>query len=261
MHFFVIKSKTIKYLAIIFCCMLLLSVPVLGFNGKGMAQVFFAYSSNRKIPIYCVDRFDKKISISFDASWGSDKTESILKVLRDTNTQANFFLVGMWVDKNEDLVKKMDSQGIEIGTHSNLHPDMAKLSAKQQKLELTTSVEKLEKITGKKVNLFRAPFGSYNNTLLETCEELNLKTIQWSVDTLDWKGLSGEEITKRVLKQTKSGSIILCHNNAMHILEALPVIIQNLKSRGYEFVTISNLLLTGNTKVDNSGKQVKVWVL
>lgn len=256
MHFFVIKSKTIKYLAIMFCCMFLLSVPFFGFNGKGLAQVFFAYSSNRKIPIYCVDRSDKKISISFDASWGSDKTQDILNILQETNTKANFFLVGMWVDKNEELVRQMDKQGIEIGTHSNLHPDMIKLSVVQQRLELTTSVEKLEKITNKKVKLFRAPFGSYNNTLMETCEGLNLKTIQWDVDTLDWKGLTANKICERVLKQTKSGSIILCHNNADHIVEALPVIISNLKSRGYEFVTISELLLEGNTKVDSSGKQI-----
>lgn len=256
MHFFVIKSKTIKYLAIICCCMFLLSVC---FNGQDcMASVFFSYNKVRKIPIYCVDRSDKKISISFDASWGSDKTQDILNVLSETKTKANFFLVGMWVDKNEELVKKIDAQGIEIGTHSNLHPDMAKLSATQQKLELTTSIEKLEKIINKKITLFRAPFGSYNNTLIETCESLNLKTIQWDVDTLDWKGLSANEICARVLKQTKSGSIILCHNNADHIVEALPSIIQNLKSRGYEFVTISELLLTGNTKVDNSGKQVQV---
>ncbi|MBQ9792851.1 MAG: polysaccharide deacetylase family protein [Clostridia bacterium] len=258
MHFFVIKSKTIKYLAIMFCCMFLLSVPFLGFGDGALASVFFAYNKTRKIPIYCVDRDDKKISISFDASWGSDKTQDILKVLSTTNTKANFFLVGMWVDKNEELVKQMDAQGIEIGTHSNLHPDMAKLSTTQQKLELSTSVEKLEKLLNKKVTLFRAPFGSYNNALIETCEGLNLKTIQWDVDTLDWKGLSASEICSRVLKQTKSGSIILCHNNADHIVEALPVIIQNLKSRGYEFVTISELLLQGNTKVDNTGKQIKM---
>ena len=259
MHFFVIKSKTIKYLALMFCALFLLSVPVLGLgDNRSLASVFFAYNKVRKIPIYCVDRTDKKISISFDASWGSDKTESLLKILKDTNTKANFFLVGMWVDKNEELVKKMDSLGIEIGTHSNLHPDMAKLSKGQIELELSTSKNKIERLLQKTVTLFRAPFGSYNNTLIEVAESLNLKTIQWDVDSLDWKGLSATEISKRVLSGTKSGSIILCHNNADHIVEALPSIITNLKSRGYEFVTISELLLSGNTKVDSSGRQVLI---
>lgn len=249
--FVVLKSRTLKVAFLILCCAMLLSF---NFGGESLASVFVAKS--RKLPIYCVQNDNKEIAISFDAAWGSDKTEKILEILDKQQIKANFFLVGMWVDKNEDLVKKIDEQGLEIGTHSNTHPDFVKLSREQMELELATSKKKITNVTGKEVTLFRAPFGSYNNNVLSAAERQGLRTIQWDVDSLDWKGISAEKIAANVLKKVQSGSIILCHNNADHIVEALPTIITTLKSRGYKFVTIGELLLDGNTKIDHTGRQI-----
>lgn len=249
--FVVLKSRTMKVALFVLCCAMLLSF---NFGGESLASVFV--QKTRKLPIYCVQNDQKEIAISFDAAWGSDKTESILKILGEQQIKANFFLVGMWVDKNEELVKKIDEQGLEIGTHSNTHPDFVKLSAEQMELELSTSKKKITNVTGKEVTLFRAPFGSYNNQVLSVAEKQNLKTIQWDVDSLDWKGISAEKIAANVLKKVQSGSIILCHNNADHIVDALPSIITTLKSRGYKFVTISELLLDGNTRIDHTGRQI-----
>lgn len=249
--FVVLKSRTIKVALFVLCCAMLLSF---NFGGESLASVFV--QKTRKLPIYCVQNDQKEIAISFDAAWGSDKTESILKILDEHKIKANFFLVGMWVDKNEELVKRIDEQGLEIGTHSNTHPDFVKLSAEQMELELSTSKKKITNVTGKEVKLFRAPFGSYNNQVLSVAEKQNLKTIQWDVDSLDWKGISAEKIAANVLKKVQSGSIILCHNNADHIVDALPTIITTLKSRGYKFVTISELLLDGNTRIDHTGRQI-----
>ena len=254
MHFYVIKSRLIFFLAIIFSVMAVLSVD---WAGQGcLASVFF-YKNNRKIPIYCVDTTEKNIAITFDAAWGSDKTEDILNTLKEHDVKATFFLVGMWVDKYPEMVKKIDEYGIEIGTHSNLHPDMSKLSEKQVNLELSSSVSKIESITGKKVEFFRAPYGAYNNQLLTCTENMNIKTIQWDVDTLDWKGITAQQICSNVFKKTKPGSIILCHNNSDHIVEALPTIITNLKARGYNFVTVGELVYKTDFYVDSSGKQIK----
>lgn len=251
MHFCVIKSRTIKICLIMIVVAVLLSVSI---NGATSAQVFFGYAP-RKVPIYNVDTSEKQVAISFDAAWGADKTEEILSVLDEFNVTATFFLVGFWVDDFPEMVKAIDEAGCEIGTHSNTHPDMAKLSASEVKEELSTSIEKIKAVTGKEVTLFRAPFGSYNNTLLDTAEELNLKTIQWDVDTLDWKGLSGSEMNNRVLSKVKNGSIILMHNNSDNIIEGLRLIIISLQNMGYKIGSVSDLVIADNYTIDRNGVQ------
>ncbi len=254
MHFHIIKLRTIKIVAFVLLVCVTLAV---NWGGSGALATVFFYKPLRKVPIYCVDTNTKNIAISFDAAWGSDKTEAIIDILKGNDVSATFFLVGMWIDKNEALVKKIDEAGFEIGTHSNLHPDMSKLSKNQMELELTSSVKKIEDITNKKVKVFRAPYGAYNNTLLDTAESLGLKTIQWDVDSLDWKGVSASQICSNILNKVKSGSIILCHNNADHIVEALPSLISTLKACGYNFVKMSDLVYSDNYTIDATGKQIK----
>ena len=162
------------------------------------------------------------------------------------------------MDKNQDLVKQIDAQGLEIGTHSNTHADFTKLSASQMNLELSTSAKKIEEIISKKVKYFRAPFGAYNNSVLQVAENLNLQTIQWDVDSLDWKGISAQKIVQNVITKVQSGSIVLCHNNADNIVEALPNIICVLKSRGFEFVRVGDLVLKNNFAINHAGKQTKL---
>ena len=249
--FFVVKSRTIKIVIAMLIVVILLTVS---FGGVQLAEVFFGYST-RKVPVYCVDTQNKQVAISFDAAWGADKTDGILEILKEYNVSATFFLVGFWVDEYEEEVKKISDAGIEVGTHSESHPDMAKLDAETIKTELTTSIEKIEKITNKKVELFRAPFGSYNNTLLSTCESLGLNTIQWDVDSLDWKGLSSVEVTTRVLDRVQNGSIILCHNNADNVVESTKMILERLTMKGYKVTSVGDLIYHDNFVVDNNGVQ------
>ena len=105
------------------------------------------------------------------------------------------------------------------------------------------------------MSFFRPPFGDYNDTLINVASNLGLKTIQWDVDTLDWKGISAGEILARVKQSTKNGSIILCHNNSDHILEALPLMIEYLKSEGYKMVKISELVYSDSYVIDGNGLQ------
>ncbi len=251
MHFCVIKSRSLKIFAALLVVVVLLAVSI---NGSTSAQVFFGYAP-RKVPIYSVDTSEKQVAISFDAAWGADKTEEILEILDEFDVNATFFLVGFWVDDFTDMVKKIDEAGCEIGTHSNTHPDMVKLDIESVSEELSTSVSKIEAVTGKKVTLFRAPFGSYNNQLLEVAESMNLKTIQWDVDTLDWKGLSASEINSRVLSKVQNGSIILMHNNSDHVLDGLRLILTTLKNKGYQIGSIGELVYADNYTVDRNGVQ------
>lgn len=216
--------------------------------------IYFGYAS-RQVPIYSVDTSEKKVALTFDAAWGSDKTSKIISTLTEANVQGTFFLVGFWIEQNVDKVKEIDSAGFDIGTHTNTHPKMSTLTTEQMTEELTTSMDMLTKITGKPVKYFRAPYGDYNDAVINTATSLGLQTIQWDVDSLDWKGLSAEEILSRIKASVKNGSIILCHNNSDHILEALPLIISYLQSEGYQMVKISELVYSKDYVVDNNGLQ------
>lgn len=245
------KMKSIVGLISLTCFAVILAV-VASLTNSG--TIYFGYAA-RLVPIYSVETKEKKVALTFDAAWGSDKTEKIVEILKENNVGGTFFLVGFWIEKNEDKVKLIDDAGIDIGTHSSTHPKMSTLSAEAVNLELKSSMDQITKITGKEVKFFRPPFGDYNDNLINVATSLGLKTIQWDVDTLDWKGLSADEILARVKASVKNGSIILCHNNSDHILEALPLMIEYLKSEGYEMVNISQLVYPSDYTIDNNGLQ------
>ena len=104
--------------------------------------------------------------------------------------------------------------------------------------------------------MFRPPFGEYNDTIIQTATQLGYYTIQWDVDSLDWKELGVEPVIDKVLKETTNGSIILFHNNAKYIKEYLPVILQRLQEKGFEIVPVSQLIYKDNFRMDNSGRQI-----
>lgn len=253
MPFCVIKSKTIKIMLAMLAVVVLLCIS---FEGSAAANVWFGNSS-RLVPVYRVNTEEKQVAISFDAAWGADKTEAIIEVLKEYNATATFFLVGFWVDKYPEMVKAIDEAGLEIGTHSNTHPDMAKLSKDSVKSELTTSMAKIQNITGKEVKVFRPPYGSYNNTLLNTCNDLGLTAIQWDVDSLDWKGLSASAVTQRVMDKAQNGSIILMHNNADNVVESTRLTLDWLTKSGYKVTSVGELIYSDNYTIDANGVQHK----
>ncbi|MCQ2556124.1 MAG: polysaccharide deacetylase family protein, partial [Clostridia bacterium] len=184
---------------------LLITVGILVFTlafaltgvGVDSGAAYFC-ASTRKLPIYSVQTTENKVSISFDAAWGADKTHEIMNVCDAYKVKATFFLVGFWVEKYPDMVKEIYKRGFEIGIHSNTHPDMTSLTAAQIKEELETNIKLVENLTGFRPKLFRPPYGYYNDTLIEFCKSLNLSCIEWSVVSLDGKGLSASELAGRV---------------------------------------------------------------
>ena len=112
-------------------------------------------------------------------------------------------------------------------------------------------------LTGKTPKFFRAPFGDYANNLMTCLEDINMVGIQWSIDSLDWKGLGVKEITERIVPKAKSGDIVLFHNNSDHVLDALPVVLEALKTKGFRFVALSEMVMTENYYVDSQGVQRK----
>lgn len=213
-----------------------------------------ASATNRALPIYSVQRDDKCVSLSFDAAWGNEDTAQLIEILNKYHVKATFFLVGQWVDKYPESVKQLSDAGMEVMNHSDTHAHFAKLSAEEITANITACSDKIEKITGVRPTLFRCPYGEYDDNVILTVESMDMKAIQWDVDSLDWKGLSADEITRRVVSGVSAGSIVLFHNAAEHTPEALPGIIEALLADGYTIVPISELLLSGNYTVDHTGR-------
>ena len=211
--------------------------------------------STRSLPIYSVETEEKKLAISFDCAWGVEYTDKLLAIMAQNDVRCTFFAVQFWVEKYPEYVEKILAAGHEMGTHSKTHPYMSTLSKEQIQDELSSSSQAIERLTGQKVTLFRPPYGDYNNTLIDTCQEMGLYPIQWDVDSLDWKNLSATEIAMRIINGAKKGSIILCHNNGYKIKEYLPSLLETALADGYEFVTVSELLLQGDTTIDANGVQ------
>lgn len=240
-----------KIFVVVFTVFLISTLLII--NNKAILSVF---SQAKELPIYSVDRNDKKISVTIDAAWGDEFTLDILDTLDKYNVKATFFLVGFWVDKYPNQVEEIYRRGHEIGNHSTTHPHMSQLSIDQINEELTITDEKIYNITKVKPQVFRPPFGEYNDTLIQTATQLGYYTIQWDVDSLDWKELGVEPVIDKVLKETTNGSIILFHNNAKYIKEYLPVILQRLQEKGFEIVPVSQLIYKDNFRMDNSGRQI-----
>ena len=250
MRFLTLRLKSLLVAAAL---VVLLAAGGASAKAAGAETVFL--SGARSLPIYCVDRDDNKIAISFDCAWGTEHTDAILKNLADAKVRATFFTVQFWAEKYPEYLKKIDEAGHEIGTHSATHSYMSRLSEAEIRSELKSSSEAIASVTGKQVSLFRPPYGDYDNLLIDTANAMGLYPIQWDVDSLDWKDLSAADIAARVVGKVKSGSIILCHNNGLHTAEALPIIFDTLHAKGYEFVPIGELIYRENYTIDGSGAQ------
>ena len=200
-----------------------------------------AFAKKRKLPIYSVDRTDKKVAISFDCAWGVEFTDGILTELSRHGVKCTFFAVEFWVEKHPDYAKKIVEAGHELGTHSKTHPYMSKLTKEKAREELVSSSLAIEKTTGVKPTLFRPPFGDYDDKLIELCAELKLYPVQWDVDSLDWKNLNCEEMLERIIPKTQSGDILLFHNDTAHTAESLDRILSGLSEKGFTFSKVSDL--------------------
>lgn len=209
----------------------------------------------RKVPVYKVETDENKLSISFDAAWGADKTREIMDICDEYQIKATFFLVGFWIEKYPDMVKEIYNRGFEIGIHSSDHLDMTKLSRSEIRDDLSKNLKAIEDLTGYKPKLFRPPYGYYNNNLIDVCEELGLLCIEWSVDSLDWKGLSAGELSGRVIKSSGAGSIVLFHNNSDNIIAGLKMTLEYFKAKDLQVVPIGELVYHDNYKIDSQGIQ------
>ena len=214
-----------------------------------------AFASNKNLPIYCTEQKEKIASLSFDAAWGAEDTTQLIDILSRYNVKATFFVVGDWVDKYPNKVKELAAAGHEIQNHSDKNPHMPQLSKEKIAEEIKKCNDKIETLTGKRPILFRAPYGDYNNSLLEVLKNQGMYCIQWDVDSLDWRDKTADQIYDRVTKKATNGSIILFHNAAKNTPQALPKIIEKLQADGFKLVPISQQIYKENYIINHEGRQ------
>lgn len=235
------------------CCALMLLT--LCYAGPLQHNATAVLAAKRELPVYCVEREDNVITVSFDASWGGDQTLRILDLLDEYNAKATFFLVGIWVDKYPELVKEIAARGHEIGNHSDSHPQMSKLSNAQIIKELDGCSDKIEALTGVRPTSFRPPYGDYDNEVVTVSRSEGYEVVQWSIDSLDWKNKGVEDLIRRATKNVQKGDIILFHNDSKYILDALPTILKTYQEQGFTMIPAKDILLEGATTIDVQGKQ------
>jgi len=213
---------------------------------------------DRELPIYSVETDEMKIAISFDAAWGAEDFNKIMEILDKHEIKTTFFMTGEWVEKYPDCVKYLVEKGHDLGNHSATHPDMTTLSKEKQKEQILSVHNAVKELTGYEMELFRPPYGAYNNDVIRTCYEVGYFPIQWDVDSLDWKDYEAQRIISNVCEHESlgAGSIILCHNGAKYTAEALDEMLTNLKNQGYEIVPISELIIREDFHMDVTGMQI-----
>ncbi len=208
------------------------------------------------LPIYGTDDDNMRISLTINCAWGADDIPDILDILDREQIKATFFVLGIWAEKNPEMLKLIHDRGHEIGNHSYSHKLPSRITVKQMEEEIDKANDAIEKIVGYRPVLYRAPSGDHTEELLKLTQRKGLYTIKWTVDSIDWKdSMTAQNIIDRVTGRTRSGSILLFHNDTKHTKDVLPVIIRHLKNEGYVFVKVSELIYKTDYYIDHQGIQ------
>jgi len=241
--YFLNFSRVRRYL---FCIPALLAMAAL-FTGVLLSDIPAVSSKTRPHAIFKVKTEKKVAALTFDISWGTKVPGPVLDTLKKNNVKSTFFLSGPWVKKYPEFPRRIAAEGHEIASHGNRHIDLDRESPATVKEEITAAHQSIREVTGVEPCLIRTPNGAWDDMVLGVADELGYKVIQWSADSLDWKKPGVDAIVNRVLDRVHPGAIILMHasDTCLQTPEALPRVLEGLKARGYELVTVSELLKEG----------------
>ncbi|MDO6449592.1 polysaccharide deacetylase family protein [Oceanobacillus profundus] len=192
-------------------------------------------------PIYRGHPEKDMVAFFINVSWGEEHIPEMLRILKENQVKATFFIEGKWAQQNSEIVKMIDEQGHVIGNHAYNHPDMARLSNQAMIDQISQTNQILTAITGKKAKWFAPPSGSYNDQVVYSAEDLNMETILWTVDTIDWKNPSVSVMINRVKDKIHPGATILMHPTPA-TANGLEQLIQLVRESGYRLGTIDMLL-------------------
>ncbi|MFD0961984.1 polysaccharide deacetylase family sporulation protein PdaB [Paenibacillus chungangensis] len=214
------------------------------------------FAPQQPAAIYSIPTDKKVLALTFDISWGDKRLEPILEVLKEKEVKsATFFVSSVWSQSHPELVKKIQDEGYEIGSHGHKHDFYSKMSDDEIRKQIRTAHTIISDITGEQPNLIRMPNGDFDKRVLRIADELQYKVIQWDTDSLDWMKIGTDKIVNRVITRSHPGDIVLLHasDSAQQTHLALPSIIDQLRDRGFDFVTVSQLI----SGTDSEGNAVE----
>lgn len=199
--------------------------------------------------IYKVETEKKIVALTFDISWGEKAPGPILDILEQKGVKkATFFLSGPWTTTHPELAKRIKTMGYEIGNHGHKHDDFPKYPNEWIREQVTKSEQAILDTTGVKTNLIRTPNGAFDKRVVKQLNDMGYTVVQWHTDSRDWMRPGPDKIVERVVTKAVPGDIILMHasDSALQTIDALPRIVDGLKQKGYDFVSVSELLANAN---------------
>lgn len=253
MKAFVIKIPAKKLISFAGATLIFLLVTITVCN-KTIAQ------TNKLLPIYAVNTEEPFISLTFDCAWEDTDLDEISGILDENNVRATFFVTGEFANHYSEKLKVLAQKGHEVGNHSNHHPHVASISTEKLKQDTIDCNEAIKKAIGGYPKLYRAPYGEFDNEVVLTINELNMPFIQWDCDSRDWQeGATVASINNYININIQNGSILLFHVDAKPKMtaKALKAIIPELKSKGYEFKLVSDMIYNPPYKLDAKGRMSK----
>ncbi|WNR44245.1 polysaccharide deacetylase family sporulation protein PdaB [Paenibacillus roseipurpureus] len=239
-YFFVINAKKLKQY--LFIALAIIFSAAIIYSEQSNVSVFMNAEPSA---IYSVQTDKKVIALTFDISWGETRAEPILKTLKDNGVKnATFFLSSPWSKSHPNIVAQIKSEGYEIGSHGNKFDNYSSLSDEDIRKEITTAHGILTELIGKEPNLIRLPNGDFDKRVLRIADDLGYSVIQWDTDSQDWLNKGVDSIVNRVVNKAHPGDIVLLHasDSSQQTQQALPAIIEQLRSKGYQFVSVSELI-------------------
>ena len=236
-----------------------LAIIILSVKYVPMVVSVTSHSNAKQLPIYRVETKSNNVALTFDVMNNNEDIDQILEILEKHNVKATFFLTGSWVEKYPHDVKKLVEAGHDIGNRGYHYKHMELLDYNECKEEMMALHNKVKELTKVDMELFRPPYGGYNNKVIHAAKDLGYHSIKWDIDSMDWKDYGVNEIVRKTTQDDnlKNGSIILLHTATKYTVDALEDIIIELQEQNYEMTCLSNLIYQNDYIVDLSGNQIK----
>ncbi|AFS78558.1 polysaccharide deacetylase [Gottschalkia acidurici 9a] len=237
MKIFYIRHKTLYKIAIgLTILLLLLSFLVISMGSKSQ-ETFFRddvyYKGNKKA---------NTIAFACNIDWGEEHIPKMMEIFKENDIKITFFPTGRWAEKNQELIREIQSNGHEIGNHGYLHKDYDKLNFEENKEQILKADEIIKEIIGTSPKYFAPPSGAFNDDTVKAAKDLNYSVIMWSIDTIDWREDSTKDvIVDRVVSKADDSGIVLMHPTE-ETVKALPEMIKLLKEKGYEIGGINDII-------------------
>ncbi len=201
--------------------------------------------------IYKAETNEKKVALTFNISWGEEKVIPILEILKENRiNNATFFLSASWAERHPDIVEQIVKDGHEIGNHGYRYENYPQWEDEKIRKDIQKAQQILSELSNKAPKLLRPPNGNFDKRVIKIAEAQKLKLIHWSIDSKDYTNPGAEVIITNVLDNISNGDIVLFHasDRVKQTHKALPMIINKLKNKNYQFVSVSELLASTNAK-------------